>query len=184
MSLEPIARFGTKRIKSAATSSYALFSPCENYRYFLERDYNDLGSPAARAVNFIMMNPSTADYQFNDPTVHRCEKFALKNGFRFLRITNIFAYRSTAPELLRGLADPIGSENDDNILAAASDSELVIAAWGQLPVMKSRGLYVANSLLTNGIKLQVLKRNKDGSPAHPLYLRGDAEPQNFVANIC
>ncbi|WP_454753949.1 DUF1643 domain-containing protein [Cupriavidus necator] len=43
-------------------------SDCEQYRYRLWR-YWDASRPT---LGFMMLNPSTADHQVNDPTITRC----------------------------------------------------------------------------------------------------------------
>ncbi|WP_244222910.1 DUF1643 domain-containing protein [Cupriavidus lacunae] len=46
----------------------AILSDCEQYRYRLWREWGR-SSPG---LGFIMLNPSTADHQVNDPTITRC----------------------------------------------------------------------------------------------------------------
>ncbi len=46
----------------------AILSDCEQYRYRLWREWNR----SQPALGFIMLNPSTADHQVNDPTITRC----------------------------------------------------------------------------------------------------------------
>ena len=52
-------------------SRIAHFSPDRVYRYWLEIRWAN-----GRAINFLMLNPSTADEKKNDPTVERCERRA------------------------------------------------------------------------------------------------------------
>ncbi len=47
----------------------AVFSPCGKYRCWLTRDWGPVNSPR---VLWILMNPSTADAEHNDPTITRC----------------------------------------------------------------------------------------------------------------
>ena len=58
--------------------SGASFSPCRKYRYDLYRRFaGHTPIPGIYGyVNFIMLNPSTADEIRNDPTVERCERRA------------------------------------------------------------------------------------------------------------
>ena len=93
-------------IKNSEHSS-AIFSPDEKYRYFLRRQLSD--KPGT--VNFIMLNPSTADENVNDPTVARCCNYTKQWGFGSIIVTNIFALRSTDPKGLRETDDPTGDLN-------------------------------------------------------------------------
>jgi Protein of unknown function (DUF1643) len=55
----------------------AVFSACEGYRYHLFRAVSD--SP--RQVAFVLLNPSTATADSDDPTIGRCIGFAKLWGF-------------------------------------------------------------------------------------------------------
>src|SRR5262245_38555366 len=93
----------------------AVFSPCRKYRYSLTRIW-DAERPN---VMFVGLNPSTADDQVDDPTVRRCIGFARKWRFGGMIIVNLFAYRSTDPNRLQEILDPVGPENDEHIAATA-----------------------------------------------------------------
>ena len=71
--------------------SRAVFSPCEKYRYWLSRRWQEGG----RSLAFIMLNPSTADELENDATIERCERRARHNGYGGLVVCNLFAWRAT-----------------------------------------------------------------------------------------
>lgn len=68
--------------------------------------------------------------------------------------------------------DPVGPENDATLRRLYATTGMLIAAWGNDGHFMNRAAVVTQMLP----KLHCLKRNKDGSPAHPLYLRGDATP--------
>lgn len=80
-----IGRFGSKNMKTRAVDSQATYSECGQYRYFLRRDYWH-APEAHETVNFLMMNPSTATEEFNDPTLARCEDYALRWGYDATRL--------------------------------------------------------------------------------------------------
>ena len=103
----------------------AKFSACRTYRYTLWRIWGG----GKRFVQFIGLNPSTADEFKNDPTVRRCIIYAKDWGFDGICMTNLFAYRSTNPAVMKKQAEPIGEENDEWLLEIASRSELIVAAW-------------------------------------------------------
>jgi hypothetical protein len=158
---------------SDTEQSSARFSECRNYRYELRRVWGD-----GPLVNFIMLNPSTADEVNNDPTIERqcrrIRKWGLGHGG--LVVTNIFAWRSTDPRVLKTLPDPVGPENDRVITDVARDAGLVICAWGTHGELLGRGKAVAHRLSAIS-PLHYLKMSDSGHPWHPLYLSYDLKPQ-------
>ena len=58
-----------------------------NYRYLLWREWDS----QSKTVSFIMLNPSRADAEINDPTITRCINFARSWGYGRLEIVNLFA---------------------------------------------------------------------------------------------
>lgn len=87
----------------------AAFSECGQYRYVLSRNWEIDG----RKLVAIMLNPSTADAEVDDPTVRRLIKFAKSWNMDGLAIVNLFAYRTANPRELLSVKDPTGPENDD-----------------------------------------------------------------------
>jgi hypothetical protein len=165
------------KVKTQAIASRAQFSECKRFRYTLVRDFR-LGSGT---INFIMLNPSTADEDFNDPTVGRCEKIAIANGFNQLIITNLFAYRATEPNDMKaahrdGLDVTGGMENDQAIIQAATLADQVICAWGNHGSMDLRSSAVRHLLQPMSTKLHYLVLNRSGEPKHPLYVSTKQQP--------
>ena len=151
--------------------SSAYLSPCGAYRYRLGREW-DSGLPM---VAFIMLNPSTADAEQDDPTIRRCIGFAKSWGFGGLIVGNLFALRSTDPAALYGHPDPVGPDNDKHLGAIARSAEQVICAWGTHGKLNERGRRVGEML--SGANLAALKVTADGSPGHPLYIAGATQPR-------
>ena len=118
----------------------------------------------------IMLNPSTADEERNDPTVERCERRARANGFGGLLVANIFALRSTDPKALYVHPSPIGQRNDAAILAMSREAGQVVCAWGVHGALDDRGRRVAARLARAGIGFGVLGLTREGHPRHPLYM--------------
>ncbi len=145
----------------------AVFSPCRLYRYELWRHFAH-----GPTVAFIGLNPSTADETMDDPTIRRCIAFAKRWGYGSLVMTNLFAWRATQPEDMKAAADPVGPQNDATLQRLYATVGVLIAAWGNDGDHLGRAKRVMEMLP----KLHFLKLNKDGSPAHPLYLRGDLTP--------
>lgn len=152
--------------------SGARFSPCLRYRYALWRIWD----PAKPVATFVMLNPSTADEVDNDPTVERCQRRSVALGMGGLRVANIFAWRSTDPQPLYDLEDPVGPDNDAAILEACRGASIVICAWGGHGKLHDRGAAVAAMLTGAGIQPQCLAINADGTPKHPLYVGYGVRP--------
>ena len=125
---------------------------------------------------FVGLNPSTADEREDDQTIRKCVAYAKRWGYGALCMANLFAFRATQPKDMMAAEDPIGPENDGTLKALSRSAGIVIAAWGKDGNYKGRDKQVMAFLP----QLHCLKQNKDGSPAHPLYLLGDATP--FLLN--
>lgn len=154
------------RAQSAASTltrleSGATFDCTGVFRYRLWRRWDD-----GPSVCFIMLNPSTADAERDDPTIRRCIRFARDWGYGGLDVVNLFAYRATDPRALRSVADPVGPLNGRAIAEAVEGATLTIAAWGAWPA----------GTPPLSAPLYCLGMNRDGSPKHPLYIRADATP--------
>lgn len=146
------------------TKKSAVFSPCRRWRYSLER----IWQPELGLVQFIGLNPSTADETEDDPTIRRCIGFSRDWGYGGIVMSNIFAFRATDPKLMKAATDPIGPENDKWILAQYDKCEITVAAWGLHGEFRGRGEIVAEMLRYD---LRHLGKTKHGQPRHPLYLR-------------
>jgi len=141
------------------------------YRYELTRRW----STAPRDV-WIMLNPSTADAQIDDPTVRRCIGFSRYWGAGAISVVNLFALRATDPAQLRRHPDPIGPVADEAITRAVHVARArgarVIAAWGGHQMAGPRGQHVRALV---GEPLLCLGTTQSGHPRHPLYVRGDTQ---------
>ena len=151
----------------------AEISADERYRYLLRREWMP-----GDTFGVIMLNPSTADAQRDDPTIRRLIGFAGSNGCGSLLVANLFALRATDPQELLRADDPVGPGNDQAIIDVLASCKVVIAAWGTFP--KHGSLHhrtVAVSLLAtqHDTALYCLGHTAEGYPRHPLYLRSDQE---------
>ncbi|MFN8475687.1 MAG: DUF1643 domain-containing protein [Anaerolineae bacterium] len=152
----------------------AVFDPSGAYRYRLWRIWAD--GPTA---TFVMLNPSTADAEQDDPTIRRCIGLARSWGYGRLEVVNLFAYRTPSPDVLRLARDPVGSANDHHIRGAVGEAALVVAAWGNDGTLLGRdretqALLASRPLHCLGVTLR-------GQPRHPLYVRGDTVPRLWNA---
>ena len=128
-------------------------------------------------LNFIMLNPSTADAVRDDPTIRRCIGFARAWGYRRLVVTNIFALRATLPSALRVASNPVGPRNDRYVLRAARAADRVVCAWGVHGALGNREATVL--ALLRELPLQHLGLTRGGYPRHPLYVAGATVPTPY-----
>ena len=147
------------------------------YRYSLQRTWIRFGS--AGHVAFVMLNPSTADAEVDDPTIRRCMGFARAWGFDGINVVNLYAYRATKPADLWKAGEPTGGAINDDLLRQVvrqAKSSPVIAAWGA----NAKADRVADFMSWKGSEhVRALGLTKSGAPRHPLYLRSDAQPVEY-----
>jgi hypothetical protein len=155
-------------------SSSAAFSPCRLYRYDLWRIWGDKDN----FVQFICLNPSTADETKNDPTIRRCIDFAQTWGFDALCMTNLFAYRATKPKEMMKYEFPIGEENNKWLTETAAKAKLIIAAWSQYGTHLNRAVEVRKLIGREMFYLKISE--KTNQPYHPLYLPKNSKPILFI----
>jgi hypothetical protein len=149
----------------------ATFSDDRIYRYELMRS---TGCPNQALVNFVGLNPSTADESSDDPTVRRLIGFARRHGFGSLTLTNLYAFRATDPRTLKLAADPTGPHNVAYLEAAARASQCIVPCWGAHGAARSRGREVLELLQRLG-NIRVFGLTKSGEPMHPLYLADEKQ---------
>ena len=77
----------------------AIISACGQYRYQLTREAHDQFATRGPAL-FIMLNPSTADAELDDPTIRRCRGFAKAWDCAGIVVANLYALRATDPAAL------------------------------------------------------------------------------------
>ncbi len=147
--------------------SSARYSPCEVYRYTLQRVWE----PEKPIIAFIGLNPSTATEVENDPTVRRCIGYAISWGYGGMRMLNAFGLRSTDPKGLKRIDDPVGPGNDTWIKKMTKDSALTVACWGTHAELNSRHQEIVDMFRRADRPLHCLGVTKAGFPKHPLYLK-------------
>lgn len=145
----------------------AEISECGHYRYLLWRKW----TPGLQSLVWIMLNPSTADAEQDDPTIRICCGRAVHMGFGGILVANLFAWRSTSPAVMKTVADPIGPENDHYLRRIVAFNPTVIAAWGADGAHLGRDSQVV-SLMTRELStpLLALRLTKSGAPCHPLRI--------------
>jgi hypothetical protein len=150
---------------------YATISDCGQYRYRLSRVWDG----ARQLLTFVMLNPSTADAEQDDPTIRRCMGFARTFGYGGINVLNIFALRATDPRQLSGHPDPVGPYNDQMLYAYLAVDPMraqTVAAWG---AHKAATVRAAALTAPGTAPWSCLGVTKDGHPRHPLYLPANAQ---------
>jgi hypothetical protein len=142
----------------------AEIDPTGVYRYSLLREWGESGR-----VLFVMLNPSTADGEQDDPTIRRCMGFASDAGFGGMSVVNLFAFRATDPDELVGADNPIGPDNDRVILEEAARADIVVGGWGARRAKEAKRIRAVVELLRPR-RILCLGVTTDGSPRHPLYV--------------
>lgn len=138
------------------------------YRYKLTRRWGDTAETDPHLV-WVMLNPSTADGTYDDPTIRKCVGFARRFAYGGIHVVNLFAYRATDPRDLAKAADPVGPHNVAWQLDAIQGGNPVVAAWGagfgRLP-------WAPSLVDLRGYRQQVwcLGTTRSGMPRHPLYV--------------
>ena len=94
------------------------------YRYQLTRTW----SQANPLVNFVMLNPSTADATADDPTIRRCLGFARRWGCGAIVVINLYARIATDPRILWHDGNSVGQDNDGWIRETAAVSDFIVCA--------------------------------------------------------
>ena len=153
----------------------AIISSDGLYRYRLDREW-DLFNRSK--VCFIMLNPSTADAESDDPTIRRCMGFAKYWGFGGLIVVNLYAFRATDPRRLKGLAveAAIGPYNREYVDEALADCDRAIAAWGNHRPPN----VIADALRCTERNIEAfVPLTKKGWPRHPLYVASDAATEEY-----
>lgn len=142
----------------------ACISDCGLYRYALWRIWDN----SLQQVTWVMLNPSTADHEVDDPTIRRVTSFTRDAGYGGFSVLNLFAFRSPSPRAMKSADDPIGPHNMAYFSGLVADRQDVVAAWGTNGGWMDRDLEIMRVLCRN--KVMCLGTTKDGYPRHPLRL--------------
>lgn len=149
----------------------ALISSCGQYRFRLDRCW-EIGRPWA---TFLMLNPSTADAEVDDPTIRRCIAFCRSWGLGGLTVVNLYPYRSSDPRACREWAGRAGGNRsasqalESNLrciqVAGGAVSRIFIAAWGAGAWDRDHVRLAADLVAA---PILCLGETREGAPKHPL----------------
>lgn len=157
----------------------AVFSPCGNYRYLLERQVRPQGIRTMKRILCVGNNPSKATASNDDATSRKWCGFTMRNdGYIYIAV-NAFAAVATNVRDLRDMEDPIGPDNDRYIQEGIGRCDEIWACWGnrlKLPKHLRPTLDALTVTLLRSMKpLKVFGLTRLGDPMHPLML-GYATP--------
>ena len=160
---------------------HAVISDDGKYRYSLSRFWEE--DPLSVDV-WVMLNPSTADAEKDDPTIRRCIGFSkAEQGVGGILVVNLYAYRSTTPENIP--SDPVeaaGLHNNRHIENAIRDPRTarVIAAWGAHRRALDFPMFnIWRTARLAGQKVYALGFCANGEPRHPLYVAKATVPVEY-----
>lgn len=148
------------------------------FRYWLSRDWAK-GGPLEPApyVLWLMLNPSTAGHEKDDPTIRKCVGFTTRMGFSRLVVVNLFAFRSAVPGILQVESsmgrDIVGRRNDEFTKGLAAKAAVIVCAWGAydgLGHLMHRRIEQVKELIHVTPKALALGYSKAGQPRHPLMM--------------
>lgn len=140
----------------------AEFSKCGQYRYLLQRQWNE----TLHQVLVVMLNPSTANSALDDPTITRLIKELQWHGYGGFYVVNLYGLISSKPEKLFEVADPIG-DNDFWVAIGTMQSHVQIFAWGDF-----KGIdYRAKKMVDLFPDALCFGKSKSGKPWHPMRMQ-------------
>lgn len=149
----------------------AIISDDGLYRYDLTRTWNPMLPP----VCWVMLNPSEANADIDDPTIRRCIAFAKREKAGGITVRNLFAFRSPDPKALLTATDPVGPSGDYWIADILNwNWRAIVCGWGacKLPD-RPRGRADQVLKMLSGMSLHCLGKTASKAPRHPLYVSGD-----------
>lgn len=160
----------------------AIISPCGRYRYRLTRGWD----VTRYCLGIVMLNPSIAGAEIDDPTIRRCIDFANGEGYGGIDVCNLFALRASDPADLRNSdISPIGPDNCRHLLDLSSYARQtgapILCAWGSaiLPA-DCRSVPALVKDILRPAELVCLGRTMTNQPRHPLYVRAIQSFEPFV----
>lgn len=156
----------------------AVISACGQYRYLLGREW-DASRPALR---IIMLNPSTADADIDDPTIGRCMEFARREDRGGILVCNLLAFRSPKPAVMKAayyagqdIVGPLNGQYLEDMMDAREDDQppLIMAGWGAHELARPYAAAFMKMAELRGARVHCLgTTTKSGAPRHPLYVLG------------
>jgi len=140
----------------------AWFSEDNLYRYKLTRRWASGGL----TLGTIGQNPSTADHQTDDMTITKEIEFGKRLGCSALVKVNLGAFKATNPNELLTAEDPVGRFNSIFLGAAATECDILVAAWGALDNRIWAKFRDMVRIVKNFNGVKCFGKTKSGAPRH------------------
>lgn len=131
-------------------------------------------------VCFVMLNPSRADEETDDPTVRKCLRFAKRWGYGGIVVVNLIPVIATDPyslPLWRGRY-----QDNASYIRKALETPTIVLAWGSVPTAVRRGVALQEHILhfreiAGERPLFCIGLTKRGDPRHPSRARYTESPE-------
>lgn len=136
-------------------------------RYSLKREWDK----SKNKILYIMLNPSLADDNNDDPTIRRLINFSKKFNYGGFLVGNIYSTISPNPKEV-DKSDGISDKNLVELLKLINQVEETVYAWGNNACEPE----FLKDLVSNP---KCFGKNLNGSPKHPLYLPSDSKLMSF-----
>lgn len=152
----------------------ATFNEDRTRRYSLWRIW-DKSKPL---VMFIGVNPSDANENEPDQTIHKVVGISKHNGYGGLYMMNLFTIISADIKILndtKNWGDFLADK--EHLINTFSKCQDVVFAWGNSKYAAGR----SNEIIRHFKRLNPLciKKNKNGSPIHPLFQKATSQLVKF-----
>lgn len=149
----------------------AIFTGDANqYRVRLDRKIADEGLIAA----LVGVNPSVAGAEIDDQTIRKDIGFAQRLGWKQIVKVNKFSHVATDVSELAKVDDPVGPLNDEYLVAAFAEADLIVPCWGSLgklpPRLRGRWREVLDLMARSEKPVLCFGTCADGQPRHTLRL--------------
>lgn len=96
-----------------------------------------------------------------------------------MEVGNLFAWRTTRPNELLSVTDPVGPENDNILRQQIRRADFIMLGWGAHGHYHARDVAVLQILKRLEVPLYCLGVTRNGAPKHPLYLKKTLLPVAF-----
>lgn len=177
----------------------ATLSPDRKYRFELKRMWRTPPDCIGGAVMYIGHNPSDADEERNDPTIHRMMDFANRWGYGRISVVNLLPVRTSNPEAAHAwweedwsVEDWVNAagapgaimKNAQHVISCWEDAAKVVACWGAISEKVSNlSDDMRKFFAERGTPLHIFGLTRNGHPVHPLARGRNRVPDDVKLQV-